>query len=238
MSVVLAPPDGFGCFAEFFARRLSPDARPICGDPFAVVSPCDAAVLDLGQINPDSTNRINIKGFSYNIRDLIGDAGVAEHLGGGGYCLLYLHPRDYHRVHVPMDGTLREVRYMPGARYPMAPWASSFANGALAKNERVAFDIELEEDGRRCVVLMIAAFGVGGIESPYLTGPANFGKNRTALASVVTRGDELGAFRIGSSVILLWPKGAVELDSSTSTGRRVLVGQAIGLLRCTDLKKV
>ena len=148
--------------------------------------------------------------------------------------MFYLHPRDYHRVHAPTDGTLRAVRHMPGARYPMAPWASGFSNGAIGKNERMAFDIELPKNGHRYVVLMVAAFGVGGIESSHM--PEDAGGHRTGLADVVSRGDEIGTFRIGSTVVLLWPKGAFEIDSRVMDDERVLVGQEIGRLDCADSK--
>ena len=232
MSVVLPPADGFACFADFFARRLRPEARPICQEAGAMVSPCDASLLERGELDANATTTVTIKGTRYWLHDFVGDAGVAAGLAGGGYCVLYLHPRDYHRVHVPIDGTLKEVRHMPGSRYPVAPWASGFSAGALGKNERVAFNIELSQDGRRCVLLMVAAFGVGGIESTYL--PEGAGGSRTNMAELVHRGDDLGAFRIGSTVVLLWPKGAIELDHGISGGERVLVGQMIGRLHCTN----
>jgi phosphatidylserine decarboxylase len=237
MTDVLVPSAGFGCFGDFFARRLRPGARPLCSDPGSVASPCDAEVLERGRLDADATNRITIKGTTYSLRDLVGDAGVAAALAGGGYCLLYLHPRDYHRVHVPMDGTLKGVRHLQGARYPMAPWASKLANGALDKNERVAFDIEIRDDGRRCVVLMVAAFGVGGIESPYLPLTAFEAGTRSASPNLaVIRGDELAAFRLGSTVALLWPPGTVEINPDPRVGERVLMGQAVGRI-CTNNSK-
>jgi phosphatidylserine decarboxylase len=235
MGDVLMPSTGFNCFGEFFTRSLRPEARPVSRDPGAVVSPCDAAILEYGRIDADTMNLVVIKGTRYSIRDLIGDNSVAAGLAGGGYCMFYLHPRDYHRVHVPTDGSLRAVRHMPGARYPMAPWASRFSNGALGKNERMAFDIERIEDGRRYVVLMVAAFGVGGIESSYM--PEYAGGRRTGLADVMSRGDEIGLFRIGSTVVLFWPKGAFEIDSRVKVDEHVLVGQEIGRLDSADLKK-
>ena len=229
MSAVLAPPDGFGCFGDFFARRLRPETRPVCREPEAVVSPCDAVVQERSWLDADATNPITIKGDRYSLRDLVGDADVAASLAGGWFCVLYLHPRDYHRVHVPTDGTLRGVRHMPGARYPMAPWASGLTDGALGKNERVAFDIELPQNRLRCVLLMVAAFGVGGIESPYL--PKGAGGSRTNMAEMVRRGDDLGAFRIGSTVVLFWPNGTIETDRGIRAGGRVLVGQRIGRIQ-------
>ncbi len=236
MSEVLVPSGGFGCFADFFARPLRLDARPICSDPDTVVSPCDAVVLDKGTIDDDAmTCLVAIKGSKYNIRDLIGDAAVAVGLSGGGYCVLYLHPRDYHRVHAPLDGTLGEVRHIPGARYPMAPWASRLTDGVFEKNERMAFDIELPQD-RKCVLLMVAAFGVGGIETPHMSGTTSPRADvcRVPANNRVIRGDELGAFRIGSTVVLLWPPGTIELDPGLGVDRSVVVGQPIGRLYGTN----
>jgi phosphatidylserine decarboxylase len=99
----------------------------------------------------------------------------------------------------------------------------------------MAFDIELSEDGRRYVVLMVAAFGVGGIASSYL--PEHAGGRRTGLADVVSRGDEIGTFRIGSTVVLLWPKGAVELGFRINVDERVLVGQEMGRVCRVKSKK-
>lgn len=228
MRGVLTPPDGFQCFGDFFARRLRPEARPVCCDSGAVASPCDATVLEFGLIDDAAADLIVIKSIRYSIRDFIGDADIAASLAGGGYCVLYLHPRDYHRVHVPVNGTLRAIRHMPGSRYPVAPWASRLFTDAIGKNERMAFDIELSEDGHRCVLLMVAAFGVGGIDSSYL--PQSTDGRRRDLNNVVSLGDELGTFRIGSTVVLLWPKGAVEIDSRLNVNERVLVGQHIGRL--------
>jgi phosphatidylserine decarboxylase len=233
MGVIVTPSGGFGCFADFFARRLRPEARPVSGNPDSVVSPCDGVLVDWGRISENGLeSRITVKGVTYAVADLIGASEAAADLAGGGYCVLYLHPRDYHRVHVPMDSTLRQVRHVPGAHYPVAPWAAKFAGPVLGKNERVAFDLELRDEGRRCVLVMVAAFAVGGIESPFLEDKATpMGTvSRTSARETLARGDELGAFRIGSTVVLLWPQGALELDPNLGIGARVLVGETVGRL--------
>ena len=230
MSQVLVPPGGFGSFGEFFARKLRSDARPVCDDPGSVVSPCDGVMMDKGRIEDGAASNIVVKGTRYSVRDLIADDSVTSGLAGGGYCLLYLHPRDYHRVHVPVDSTLREVRYVPGARYPVAPWASTFAGGVLGKNERIAFDLELPGNDRKCVLLMVAAFGVGGIECRIHTGAEKLpnGVQRTSCVESLNRGDEIGTFRLGSTVVFLWPGNLVEIDKSLVVGARVQAGQRIG----------
>ena len=230
MSQVIVPPGGFDSLGAFFARRLRPEARPVCGDPGSVVSPCDGMVVGTGRIEDGATAVLVIKDRRYRVPELVGDAMVAAGLTGGGYCVIYLHPRDYHRVHAPVDATLREVRHIPGARYPMAQWAAELARRGWGKNERVAFDLELPDEGRRCVLLMVAAFGVGGIECPQLPGEGRprGEADRAAAAAPVTRGDEIGTFRLGSSVVLLWPAELIALADGFGVGARVLVGQRIG----------
>jgi phosphatidylserine decarboxylase len=214
MTDVLVPRGGFETFGEFFARKMKPGARPVCGDPGSVISPCDGVVIEAGRIDDGAASALTVKGTVYRLDELVADRGIAAGLAGGGYCLIYLHPRDYHRVHSPLDATLKEVRRVPGARYPVASWAEKLGVAVLGKNERVAFDLELPDDDRRLSLLMVAAFGVSDIEC------RGTGSLR--------RGDEVGAFRLGSTVGLFWPRGLVALDDTIEAGSRVLMGQRIG----------
>ncbi len=237
MSQVLIPAGGFRSFGDFFARKLKPDARPCCRAPNSIASPCDGIVVGNGQIEHNVSAALVVKNRTYSVQDLIADPAVAYGLVGGGYCVIYLHPRDYHRIHIPMNAKLREVRHIAGTRYPMAPWAESFSNGAIGKNERVAFDLELNDDGPLCVLLMVAAFGVGNIESVHLP-EAGRGQNtirRVPCTARLQRGDEIGAFRLGSTVVLLWPPEVIQLDESCIPGARVLAGQQIGQMHIPQL---
>lgn len=216
MTDVLVPRGGFGTFGEFFARKMKPGARSVCGDPGSVISPCDGVVIEAGRIDDGAASALAVKGTIYRLDELVADRGVAASLTGGGYCLIYLHPRDYHRVHAPVDATLKGVRRVPGARYPVAPWAENLCDGVLGRNERVAFDLELPNDKRRLLLLMVAAFGVSDIEC--------------RSTGALRRGDEVGAFRLGSTVGLFWPRGLVALDDSIEAGSRVLMGQRIGMV--------
>jgi len=122
MGAALTPPGGFGSFGAFFARRLRAGARPVDGAPAAVVSPCDGLLLEAGHISEsDPSWSVTVKGARYGLAELIGDGATAQALAGGGYCVLYLHPRDYHRVHVPFDARCvicpaRGTRWRPGPR--------------------------------------------------------------------------------------------------------------------------
>lgn len=236
MSQVAIPEGGFDTFGSFFARRLQPNSRHICGDPGSLVCPCDGLIVDLGDIDADDATTLVIKGVTYRLGELIGDEQTAAELAGGGYCVIYLHPRDYHRVHVPVSSVLTRVQHLPGTRLPVAPWAAEFNKDVLRRNERLAFHLEWSSNGDRLVLLMVSAFGVGGIESETV-GMEPAGRRTIQDATAGTfrrRGDEIGAFRLGSTVALLWPKGAVILDESVQVGGRVCVGQRIGRLRARE----
>jgi len=230
MSQVAVPSGGFCSFGDFFARRLTADARPICCGENSVASPCDGMIVATGRIEKEGIHSaLVLKNEAYSIAELVADAAVAEALAGGEYCVIYLHPRDYHHVHAPADATVVATRHIPGARYSVAAWAALPGVWAVGKNERVAFELDVY-GGRRCVLLMVAAFGVGGIVCEHLV---SFGGHeppvRTRTGTVeLRRGDDIGAFRLGSTVVLLWPPGLIELDRSVVVGRRVLAGQKIG----------
>ena len=229
MSQVSVPAEGFGSFGDFFARKLKPQARQFCCGPDAIVCPCDGVLEGVGQLD-DVSGTLVIKNEKYHVNELISDSTFAHSLMGGHFCIIYLHPRDYHRIHAPMNATLREVKHIPGEKYPMAPWANQFSHGKLKKNERVVFEFENVLGGPRCMLIMVAAFGVGWIESAYL--PKMFktkeDNRKPNCVTKLQRGDEIGAFRLGSTVVLLWPKGFVQLNKSFVEGERVLAGQQIG----------
>jgi phosphatidylserine decarboxylase len=231
MSEVERPADGFRTFGEFFARRLKPNARPVSSQPQAVVSPCDGLLTSRGRIGQGGGKTLTVKNRWYSVTDLVGDEALGAELVGGQFCLFYLHPRDYHRVHVPMDAVITAIRHLPGARYPAAPWAARLAAGVPIDNERVVFDLELPRSHQRCGLVMIAAFGVGNIEClNQPRGPASRGRQPFVERRPVNRGEEIGAFRLGSTVGLLWPEHAISLDERLEVGTRVFAGQAIGRL--------
>lgn len=225
------PPGGWGSFGDFFARRLNPESRPICGDRDALVAPCDGLVVDGGTVaGPASSPRLSIKGTSYGIAELVGDADAGAACEGGGYLVIYLHPRDYHGVHAAADGRLRLVRWIPGRRFPVAPWAERRIAGVFGRNERLSFAIDLDGGGRLTTV-MVAAFGVGNLASPFVgrrTGDAPR-TDRLDPAPRIARADDLGSFRLGSTVVLVWTAGACVADAGLA-GETVRYGRRIGRL--------
>ena len=122
MQDVEEPEGGFKSFGDFFGRRLRPGARPICEDLEAVVSPSDGEILDFGEVGSDPRSTFFIKGSQYDMKSLLGDDTVSTYCDGG-YLVIYLHPRDYHRVHVAVDSRLLSMRHIPGTRYPVNRWA-------------------------------------------------------------------------------------------------------------------
>lgn len=222
------PPGGFATFGDFFARRLKPGARPVPAGADAFVSPCDGALEAVFEANA-AGSAIHVKGSDYSPDELLGARGEGQRFAGGGGIVVYLHPRDYHRVHAPCGGDLVRVRHIPGTRFPVAPWSERRVARLYQKNERVAFFFDLPGGGALALV-MVAAMGVGDIASPHAPTPAPSEQTTRALAPRVPliAGDEIGAFRLGSTVVVLWSGGAVSLDPGAGIGRRVLMGQRLG----------
>jgi len=204
--------DGWASFDAFFTRALRDGARPVDADPRVIVSPADGRVDSLGDIDEQSTFRV--KGNDYRVEDLVGDPAEARRYTGGMGCVIYLSPRDYHRVHAPVDGVLSVVRSMPGDYYPVNDVGLKHVPGLFVKNRRVAIAIDTpEEIGLgRVTVVMVAAMIVGRIT---VTGLASrdvpYGTHAVTPATPVARGDEIGVFRLGSTaVVLLEPRARGE----------------------------
>ncbi len=223
------PEQGFECFNAFFGRRLHPGVRPVSEVGDAVVSPCDGRITGTGTVTREADCLFRIKGSTYTLPSLLGrEAGDAT-FDGGEFLVIYLHPRDYHRVHVPADAGLIRTVHIPGTRYPVTSWCEDRVAGIFEKNERMVFCFELP-NGQRLSLVMVAAFGVGNIDTEYNPG---FGKGQNARLERrfdppvgLTRGADLGAFLLGSTVVMVWSKGAVALDDLESGP--ITMGRKIG----------
>jgi len=226
---VLEPEEGYGCFGDFFARKLKPGVRPVANDATSFVSPCDGELVGVGQISSIGRHSFSVKNSSYDVGQIL---GVSDEEGavfaGGGQMVIYLHPRDYHRVHIPLNAALTRVRHIPGKRFPVAPWSEKRVLGIYGKNERMVFEIDLPGGGKLALV-MVAAFGVGNIETSYKVGNSNDSVSTNYLDPAVTMqsGDELGVFRLGSTVVMLWTKDSLEIDDTLRSGQ-VFLGQNFG----------
>jgi phosphatidylserine decarboxylase len=222
--------DMYPSLGDFFARKLREGARHVDPATSAIISPCDGAIA-AGGIATDGT-LVQAKGRNYRLDELIPDAAFARTLLGGSYLTIYLSPRDYHRVHAPVGGKLVSYDYVPGTLWPVNRWATNRRDGLLARNERAI--IRLNADGIGDVaVVMVGAAGVGNIALANAPESATFRRLRERQTielggRAIAKGDELGAFRLGSTVVLVFPPRAATLSDTLSAGTSVQFGQRIG----------
>jgi phosphatidylserine decarboxylase len=229
----------YSSLGELFARRLRPGVRPIDPAAHALIAPCDGVVAASG-IAEDGV-LVQAKGHTYTLEELVVDRERATALRGGAYATIYLSPRDYHRVHAPMDAQLLGYDYVPGELWPVNPRVAARRSRLFTRNERVVIWFDAPRIGTFAVV-MIGASGVGNIRvfvpgtgtAAALVDSASWrggGELRRVelVGTRVARGDELGAFRLGSTVVLVMPPGAVR-ELGCREGQAVRFGQSLGEL--------
>lgn len=224
-------PRAYATFNAFFTRALRTGARPQPGDPAALASPVDAAVSAAGPIHGGSL--IQAKGLDYPLAELI--AADAEPFEGGTFASFYLRPSDYHRVHVPLAGSLTAIRHCRGRLWPVRPWAVRALPRLFCGNERLVLDFECVRG--RYALVMVGAFMVGGLET-VVTGPVRRRRrdparwNLQAAPRQFERGEEVGRFNFGSAVILLCEPGLATLDGAVvAPGREIRLGQTLGRVK-------
>jgi phosphatidylserine decarboxylase len=220
---------GYASLGEFFARRLRPGARPIAGGWGAVVAPADGLVTAVGIVEHGTL--IQAKGQMYSLSALVADDELARRLDGGSYVTVYLSPRDYHRVHSPVDGELVGWRYVPGSRWPVGPAFADRVSSLYTRNERAI--ARVETDDGPVAVAMVGAMGVGNLWLGHIQTSTRRMRTRGELRRIdcvppipIDRGDELGAFLLGSTVVVVFPRGAATL--TCAVGDRVRCGERIG----------
>jgi phosphatidylserine decarboxylase len=221
------PLGSYPSLGDLFARRLRSGVRTVDPSPDALIAPCDGVVASCG--SADGAMLVQAKGHSYSIDELVVDDTRAPALHGGSYMTIYLSPRDYHRVHAPFDARLVGYDHVPGALWPVNPKVAARRDRLFTRNERVV--IWLESRVGLCALVMIAASGVGNIELAHC---GSFGdrheRRRVELErdNDVRRGDELGAFHLGSTVVLVLQPGAGHCDGAE--GQVVRFGERLGAL--------
>lgn len=209
----------YGCFQDLFVRRLQAGARPLEGGDDALISPVDACVSELGPVEAGSL--IQAKGIHYPVAELLKDEALGQSMEGGTFITLYLRPRDYHRIHIPLDATVCGIRRVPGTLFPVQPYMVRGLKGLFTRNERLV--MELETRVGKAALVCVAASGVGNISLAFAEEEVASG------GRLVSKGDEIAAFNLGSTVILVFAAGAVSLAGVTP-GQEVRVGQRIGTL--------
>jgi phosphatidylserine decarboxylase len=222
--------DEYESFDAFFTRALRPGARPIPEDPDLVLAPADARLHSAGPIV--EARLVQAKGKSYSLSRFLEDPELARTYRDGTQVTLYLHPRDYHRVHAPLSGRVTGYRYVPGHLFPVNPAAVERVDDLFAINERLITVLETQVGP--VVVAMVGAYGVGEISVVYDSIRSNAGgreiiRHDYLVPPELRAGDELGTFHLGSTVILLFPPGRVLLNPLWP-GERIRMGQPLG--RC------
>ena len=212
-------PEAYASFNHFFTRPLQPQARPITREPDAVACPVDGAVSQLGDIN--HALLFQAKGQFYSLHELLGgDAAWSERFAEGSFATLYLSPRDYHRIHMPLQGELAAMSHVPGRLFSVSPSTTRVVPRLFARNERV---INLfETDAGAMALIMVGAIFVASMDTVWAgtVAPAsrrishwNYGGPEPATVTL-QQGEEMGRFNMGSTVILLFEENVVEWDAA------------------------
>jgi phosphatidylserine decarboxylase len=227
-------PESYGSFNEFFTRTLKPEARPVAAETDAIACPVDGTISQLGPI--ENGRIFQAKGHDYSLKTLVG--GI-DHLhdcfAGGHFATIYLSPRDYHRIHMPLDGELRESVYVPGRLFSVNAATTRAIPALFARNERLVSIFDTAH-GPMAVILVGAIF-VAGIETVW---SGNYGDRtfrpfehrlQDELPQLaLNKGEEMGRFNMGSTVILLFPPGTIGWSENLRAEQAVNMGQQIGTL--------
>ncbi|MBB3102492.1 archaetidylserine decarboxylase [Azomonas macrocytogenes] len=225
--------DGYEHFNAFFTRPMKEDARPLDQTPGAVLNPCDGAISQIGRI--EQGRIFQAKGHSFGLTDLLGgDHRLAEPFMGGSFATIYLSPKDYHRVHMPLAGTLREMVYVPGRIFSVNQVTADNVPELFARNERVVCLFDTEH-GPMAMVL-VGAMIVASIETVWaglVTPPRRILKSvrydEAARAPIhLEKGAEMGRFKLGSTVILLFGAEQVAWAEKLATLEPVRMGEGMG----------
>nr|WP_267957701.1 archaetidylserine decarboxylase [Halomonas zhangzhouensis] len=218
-------PTAYATFNDFFTRELKPDARPLGN---GLLCPADG---NLSQFGPVEANKLlQAKGHRFSMIDLLGgDAEAARRYSGGSYANVYLSPKDYHRVHMPLAGTLTEMVYVPGRLFSVNSATTDHVPNLFARNERLVCHFDTEY-GPMAVVL-VGAMIVAAIETVWagqitpLSGQVQ--RVRFDQPIHLERGEEMGRFKLGSTVVLAFG-GKIDFDASLTPKTKVSMGQSLG----------
>ncbi|AKQ66297.1 Phosphatidylserine decarboxylase [Myxococcus hansupus] len=222
--------DHFPTFAQFFTRSLKPGLRPVDAGEKVVVSPVDGRVSQVGY--SDNGRCLQAKGIEYTVDELLGDSEAAKPFHGGAWTTIYLSPRDYHRIHSPLGGTITGYAYIPGEFWPVNPASVKNKQSLFCVNERLV--TYLDTVAGKCAVVKVGATCVSRIKAAYddvTTHTGQPGKVHTyGTAIEVEKGGELGRFEMGSTVILLFEPKRVTWDDSLQEEAVVRLGKRIGVI--------
>jgi phosphatidylserine decarboxylase len=220
--------ESYASFNDFFTRPLREGARPIAAAPF--ICPVDAAISQFGPIEHDQL--FQAKGHSYSTRALVGgDQALAHQFDHGHFATLYLAPKDYHRIHMPCEGRLKRMIYIPGDLFSVNPLTARHVPSLFARNERVVCEFECAH-GPMVMVLVgativgsMATVWHGVVNPPRTREPREWRYDDQQI--VLPKGAEMGRFLLGSTVVMLFPKQALRFNPRWAPGGEIRMGEVM-----------
>lgn len=218
-------PTAYPTFNDFFIRHLKPDARPIAENPDTVMCPADGTVAELGDIKQNQL--LQAKNSYFNLESLLGnDRDTARQFYDGQFATVYLAPNNYHRVHVPCDARLIKTIYIPGKLFSVNRMTTDLIPNLYSRNER--FVALFETEAGPMAVILVGALIVGSMQMAWMQQPIR-AKHiiSESIKSPINfkKGDELGYFKLGSTVVVLFGKDTMAWNPDLNTGTQVKVGQ-------------
>ncbi len=222
--------DDYPTFNSFFTRALKPELRPITQGNHQIACPVDGTISQIGKIEHDLL--LQAKGFYFNLTALLGGSEThANTFLAGNYATIYLAPKDYHRVHMPLTGTLRETIYIPGKLFSVNQLTSQHIPQLFSRNERLV--CLFDTTAGPMAIILVGAMLVSGIQIAWSTENVyakTIKSTRYPNPITIERGSELGHFKMGSTVIVLFSKGIAEWSSQLEPATAVKMGQLLGTM--------
>lgn len=225
----------YASFNDFFTRALQPHVRPLASDPAALVSPADGAISQIGTLDGDRL--LQAKGRDYSLAALLAlDSPAAERYVGGNFLTIYLAPHNYHRVHAPFGGRITAIRYVPGQLFSVNQRTARCVDRLFARNERVVVEFETDQHGRSAVILvgamLVASMELTVCDLPVeartvVNGSASCAVPPGGDFGVLERGEELGRFNMGSTVIIVGEARRWQWLPELYPGSLLKMGQAL-----------
>ncbi len=223
---LIEDPTAYACFNDFFVRHLKPECRPLAQAD--IIAPVDGRVSEIGAIKKGQL--IQAKGREYSVAKLLScTQSTANQFVNGQFATLYLSPKDYHRVHLPIDATLISMTYIPGALFSVQPTTARVVPNLFARNERLV--ISFSTQAGPMVMVLVGATIVGAIGTSWHGDIQRSKKNKqfNYANTAMKQGDEVGYFKLGSTVILLFADGnKVQWNQEVKAGSPICFGQALG----------
>ena len=224
-------PERYTSFNDFFVRVLQADARPVSTETDSIISPVDGAVSQIGRI--DDTQLFQAKGKTFSLSSLLADdQELSEKFIDGYFSTLYLSPRDYHRIHMPIDGTLKKMTYVPGKLFAVNQRTVHNVAELFARNERTI--VYFETEAGPMIMILVGAIFVGSMETVWHEGMITppYGKEIQTWNYdndlILKKGEEMGRFNMGSTVILLFEEDQIRWIEELQKDSALQMGQLIG----------